>query len=59
MIIEQVPEDTVSVKEEPVSELETLRKQLAECVEKQEYEECAKLRDQIRELEAKEEGEDA
>lgn len=58
VIIEQVPEDTVSVKEEPVSELETLRKQLAECVEKQEYEECAKLRDQIRELEAKEEGED-
>lgn len=32
-------------------ELKSLRKQLEECVAAQKYEECAKLRDQIRELE--------
>ncbi|MBP3485574.1 MAG: UvrB/UvrC motif-containing protein, partial [Oscillospiraceae bacterium] len=32
-------------------ELEALRKQLAEAVEKQEFETCASLRDRIRELE--------
>ena len=32
-------------------ELESLKKQLAEAVEKQEYETCAKLRDRVRELE--------
>ena len=32
-------------------ELQTLREQLAKCVEQQEYEKCAELRDRIRELE--------
>lgn len=34
--------------------LEELKKELAESIEKQEYEKCAKLRDEIREWEAKE-----
>jgi protein arginine kinase activator len=37
-------------------ELERLRSELAKCIEAQQYEKCAELRDRIRELEKGEKG---
>lgn len=43
----------VTVKQDVASKIAELKRQLNECIERQEYEQCARLRDQIRELEEK------
>lgn len=55
VVIEQVPQEEPVVVEEN-NKLEELKKELEECVQKQEYEKCAQLRDQIRDLENQEKG---
>lgn len=55
IIAENQPIESIPQKEE--NELDSLKKELAKCIENQEYERCAEIRDQIKILEEKQGGE--